>query len=180
MYFPTIYKTYLYDIRHECSIALAPHYYSVIVMYNTLTHNRLYCIGLRVVLIRALKQLHGNFCMWRDDQPIYKQLKDKVVRLILTGSYKDGDALPSVRTVSAEYHINHLTVSKAYQELVDDMIVEKRRGLGMFVKTDAATTLLVMEKKKFFNDELPALRNRIEELGIDRLELLNELEALGD
>ncbi len=113
--------------------------------------------------------------MWRDDQPIYKQLKDKIVYLLLTGSYAEGEALPSVRSVSAEYQINHLTVAKAYQELVDEGIVEKRRGLGMFVLNGARANLLEMERKKFFDLEVPELKKRLRELKVSVDELCKEL-----
>ena len=114
--------------------------------------------------------------MWRDDQPIYLQLKDKLVHLILTSSYQEGEALPSVRNVSTEFQINHLTVSKAYQELVDEDVVEKRRGLGMFVLEGARERLLLSERKKFFESELPELKRRLQELGIDADELLDNLK----
>ena len=71
---------------------------------------------------------------WDDSQPIYRQLRDRVVAMILEGALKEGDPLPSVRSVAAEYQINPLTVLKGYQSLVDEGLVEKRRGLGMFVK----------------------------------------------
>lgn len=114
--------------------------------------------------------------MWRDDQPIYKQLKEKIVHLILTGAYREGESLPSVRNVAAEFQINHLTVAKAYQELVDEMIVEKRRGLGMFVLADAREKLLNSEKNKFFEQEVPELKKRLRELGIQTDELVKKLQ----
>ena len=113
--------------------------------------------------------------MWRDDQPIYRQLKDKIKTLVLGGTYLEGEALPSVRNVASEYQINHLTVAKAYQELVDEMIVEKRRGLGMFVLEGAREALLASERNKFYEEELPQLIKRIEELGIDTDELAKKL-----
>jgi GntR family transcriptional regulator len=113
--------------------------------------------------------------MWRDDQPIYRQLKDRIKSLVLAGTYLEGEALPSVRNVASEYQINHLTVAKAYQELVDEMIVEKRRGLGMFVLDGAREALLASEKAKFFDEELPLLLQRIEQLGINAQELAEKL-----
>jgi GntR family transcriptional regulator len=109
---------------------------------------------------------------WNDDQPIYRQLRDRMVGLILEGAFVEGDAIPSVRTVSADYQINHLTVSKAYQALVDEGLVEKRRGLGMFVVPGAQKKILHAEKTQFLTVELPKLLQRIEQLGISREELL--------
>lgn len=105
---------------------------------------------------------------WTEDQPIYRQLKHKVVDLILKGVYEEGNAVPSVRQVSSDLSINHLTVSKAYQELVDEGILMKKRGLGMFVIDGAKTKILEVEKEKFINTELPAFITRMEQLGISR------------
>jgi len=113
--------------------------------------------------------------MWRDDQPIFRQLKDKIVNSILTGVYAEGDALPSIRNVASEFQINHLTVGKAYQELVDDGVIEKQRGLGMYVKGGARAALLESEKQKFIEEEVPRLKKRLAELGIGTEELLGEL-----
>ena len=88
---------------------------------------------------------------WNDNQPIYRQLRDKVVAMILEDVLKDGDALPSVRNVAAEYRLNPLTVLKGYQELVDDDLVETKRGLGMFVTTGAKTRLLKNERQRFLD-----------------------------
>ena len=90
---------------------------------------------------------------WNDSQPIYRQLRDRVVAMILDGVLKEGDPLPSVRTVAAEYRVNPLTVLKGYQQLVDEELVEKRRGLGMFVKTGARDLLLQGERRKFLAEE---------------------------
>src|SRR5258707_2594276 len=79
---------------------------------------------------------------WNDNQPIYRQLRDRVVAMILDGALKEGDPLPSVRTVAAEYRVNPLTVLKGYQQLVDEELVEKRRGLGMFVKAGVGDLLI--------------------------------------
>jgi GntR family transcriptional regulator len=115
---------------------------------------------------------------WNDDQPIYRQLREKIVSLILSGIFKEGDPLPSVRQVSSDYQINHITVSKAYQELVDMQLVESRRGMGMFVVEGAQQKLHQLEKEKFLHTELPALVKRMEDLGIGLDELVSSLKAL--
>jgi GntR family transcriptional regulator len=109
---------------------------------------------------------------WNDSQPIYRQLRDRVVAMILDGVLKEGDPLPSVRTVAAEYRVNPLTVLKGYQELVDEELVEKRRGLGMFVKADARNLLLRGERQKFLADEWPRIYAMIQRLGLKPEELL--------
>lgn len=108
---------------------------------------------------------------WNDDQPIYRQLRERIVGLMLTGVFKEGDPLPSVRQVASDYQINHLTVSKAYQELVDMQLVESRRGMGMYVMPGAQEKLHGIEKEKFLTSELPALLARIKNLGISAEEL---------
>ncbi|GGY77275.1 GntR family transcriptional regulator [Cellvibrio zantedeschiae] len=108
---------------------------------------------------------------WNDDQPIYRQLRERIVSLMLTGVFKEGDPLPSVRQVASDYQINHLTVSKAYQELVDMQLVEARRGMGMYVMPGAQEKLHGVEKEKFLTTELPALLARIKSLGISTEEL---------
>src|SRR5205823_8208368 len=108
---------------------------------------------------------------WNDSQPIYRQLRDHVVHMILDGVLKEGDSLPSVRNVAAEYRINPLTVLKSYQELVDEELVEKRRGLGMFVKDDARNLLLKGERQKFLTDEWPRVQATIQRLGLEAREL---------
>jgi len=110
---------------------------------------------------------------WNDNQPIYRQLREKVIALILDSVLHDGDALPSVRNVSSEYRVNPITVSKAYQTLVDDELVEKKRGLGMFVRTGAKEMLLETEKKKFLEQEWPEIISRIKRLGLSSQELFN-------
>ncbi len=109
---------------------------------------------------------------FNDGQPIYRQLRDRVVAMILDGVLKEGDALPSVRNVAAEYRVNPLTVLKSYQELVDEDLVEKRRGLGMFVKDGARKALLQGERQKFVDEEWPRIFARIRRLGLDPEELL--------
>lgn len=109
---------------------------------------------------------------WHDNQPIYRQLRDRGVHMILDGVLEEGDPLPSVRNVAAEYRINPLTVLKAYQQMVDEDLVEMRRGLGMFVKTGARELLLKGERQKFLNDEWPRVAAKIQRLGLTRKELL--------
>lgn len=113
---------------------------------------------------------------WNDEQPIYRQLRERIVSLILAGTFKEGDALPSVRQVASEYQINHITVSKAYQELVDMQLVEARRGMGMYVMEGAQGRLHLLEKEKFLSSELPALLARIQDLGISVDELCRALQ----
>ncbi|HEX7046226.1 MAG TPA: GntR family transcriptional regulator [Gammaproteobacteria bacterium] len=109
---------------------------------------------------------------WNDNQPIYRQLRDKVVAMILEGALKDGDTLPSVRSVAADYQLNPLTVMKGYQELVDENLVEKRRGLGMFVREGACSKLLRNERDRFVQEEWPLVVKTIQRLGLDPKELL--------
>ncbi|HWX55343.1 MAG TPA: GntR family transcriptional regulator [Verrucomicrobiae bacterium] len=111
---------------------------------------------------------------WNDSQPIYRQLRDQVVAMILDGVLKEGDPLPSVRTVAAEYRVNPLTVLKGYQQLVDDGLVESRRGLGMFINTGARNLLLQGERQKFLAEEWPRVQATIERLGLTAEELLND------
>jgi len=109
---------------------------------------------------------------WNDGQPIYRQLQDRVVAMILDGSLGEGDPLPSVRTVAAETRVNPLTVLKAYQQLADAGYVESRRGLGMFVTAGAKTLLAEGERERFLRDEWPRIRATIERLGLSADELL--------
>ena len=109
---------------------------------------------------------------WNDNQPIYRQLRDRMVAMILDGVLTEGDPLPSVRNVAAEYRVNPLTVLKSYQELVDEELVEKRRGLGMFVKDGARNLLLRGERQKFLDDEWPRIHATIQRLGLSAEELL--------
>ena len=111
---------------------------------------------------------------WNDNAPIYRQLRDRVVAMILDGVLKQGDALPSVRQVAADFQLNPITVSKAYQELVDDQLVEKRRGLGMYVAEGARNALLHSERERFLREEWPMLRARLERLGLDLQTLLSQ------
>jgi GntR family transcriptional regulator len=109
---------------------------------------------------------------WNDSQPIYRQLRDRVVAMILDGVLKEGDPLPSVRNVAAEYRVNPLTVLKGYQELVDEGLVESRRGLGMFVNPNARTLLLLGERQKFLAEEWPRISATIQRLGVTPEELM--------
>ncbi|MBT8047512.1 MAG: GntR family transcriptional regulator [Xanthomonadales bacterium] len=109
---------------------------------------------------------------WNDSQPIYWQLKEKTVAMILDGTLAEGEALPSVRTVASEFHLNPITVSKSYQALVDEGLVEKRRGLGMFVCEGARKSLVASERTKFLEEEWPAMVSRIEQLGLDLDDLI--------
>ncbi len=111
---------------------------------------------------------------WNDSQPIYWQLKEKTVAMILDGTLEEGEALPSVRTVASEFQLNPITVSKSYQALVEEGLVEKRRGLGMFVCEGARQALIASERSKFLNEEWPAMIHRIEQLGLSVEELLTE------
>jgi GntR family transcriptional regulator len=110
---------------------------------------------------------------WNDSQPIYRQLRDRGVHMILDGVLKEGHPMPSVRNVAAEYRVNPLTVLKAYQELVDEQLVEKKRGLGMFVKPGARDLLLQGERQKFLTEQWPKIAATIERLGITPKELLH-------
>ena len=111
---------------------------------------------------------------WKDNQPIYLQLRDRVVAMILDGVLKEGDPLPSVRTVSADYRLNPLTVLKAYQELVDEGLVETKRGLGMFINTGARHLLLGAERQKFLKEDWPRILETILRLGLKPEELLDD------
>lgn len=115
---------------------------------------------------------------WKDDQPIYRQLYERVLDLILGGALKEGEAIPSVRQVSSEFRINHLTVAKAYQELVDQGLVEKRRGLGMFVLPGAQKKVARAEHDKFLQQELPQLLQRARQLGITQSELIDTIRKM--
>jgi GntR family transcriptional regulator len=109
---------------------------------------------------------------WNDSQPIYRQLRDRVVAMILDGVLNEGDPLPSVRTVAQEYRVNPLTVLKGYQQLVDEQLVESRRGRGMFINTGARKLLLQGERQRFLSEEWPKIVATIQRLGFDPSELL--------
>jgi len=114
---------------------------------------------------------------WNEDQPIYRQLRDRVVAMILEEVLTDGDALPSVRNVAAEYRLNPLTVLKGYQELVDEELVEKKRGRGMFVNEGARTKLLKAERQRFLKKEWPLVLATIERLELSLDDLQNQAES---
>ncbi|MCH8257179.1 MAG: GntR family transcriptional regulator [Proteobacteria bacterium] len=114
---------------------------------------------------------------WNDKDPIYRQLHDRLVEMILEGIYGNGDSLPSVRQLSADHRINPITVSKAFQLLVDEGVVEKKRGLGMYVMTGAREKLAEDEKKLFLTEEWPRLLEKIARLGLSVGELLEEGEG---
>ena len=109
---------------------------------------------------------------WNDSQPIYRQLRNRVVAMILDGVLKEGDPLPSVRNVAAEYRVNPLTVLKGYQQLVDEGLVESRRGRGMFINSGAHNLLLKAERQKFLGEEWPRIHATIQRLGLNAEELL--------
>jgi GntR family transcriptional regulator len=114
---------------------------------------------------------------WNDNQPIYRQLRDRIVAMILDGVLKEGDPLPSVRTVAAEYRVNPLTVLKAYEQLVNDELVESRRGRGMFINAGARSVLLRGEREKFLEEEWPQIFSTIQRLGLKAEELLDAAYA---
>ena len=111
---------------------------------------------------------------WNDSQPIYRQLRDRVVAMILDGVLKEGDPLPSVRNVAAEYRVNPLTVLKGYQQLVDEGLVETRRGLGMFINIGARNLLLEAERQKFLTEDWPRIRETMLRLGLKPEDLLED------
>jgi GntR family transcriptional regulator len=116
---------------------------------------------------------------WNDKQPIYRQLRDLVIERIMDGSFAEGEAVPSVRQVAADYKINHLTVGKAYQELVDAGLLEKRRGLGMFVTAGAREALTDDEQQRFLDEEVPAFAERVRMLGMDMTDVVQLLLERG-
>jgi len=116
---------------------------------------------------------------WNDTQPIYRQLRDRIVTMILEGVVNDGDALPSVRQVAGEYQLNPLTVLKGYQALVDEELVEKKRGLGMYVKAGARKALLADERRRFLEEQWPGIAATIRRLGFDPKELMEQMNGQG-
>lgn len=114
---------------------------------------------------------------WRDDQPIWRQIKDRVLVALLDGGLKDGEALPSVRQVALDLQVNPLTVSKAYQELADEGLVERRRGLGMFVIEGVRDTLFAKAREQFVTEEWPGIVARIRRLGLRPEDLLARIEG---
>jgi GntR family transcriptional regulator len=114
---------------------------------------------------------------WNDSQPIYRQLRDMVAAMILDGVLNEGDPLPSVRQVASEYRVNHLTVLKGYQQLVDERLVEARRGRGMFINPGARELLLQGEREKFLTEQWPRIHATIQRLGLTPEELLDAAAA---
>jgi GntR family transcriptional regulator len=117
---------------------------------------------------------------WLEGAPIYRQLRDRVIGLILDGTLKEGDAVPSVRQVAADFRINPLTVMKAYQALADEGLLEKRRGLGMFVSSGAHNALHKDERSRFLETEWPRIHARITSLGLELRDLLEAAPKSGD
>lgn len=116
---------------------------------------------------------------WKEDQPIYRQLKELVVERIMDGTFAEGEAIPSVRQVAADYQVNHLTVGKAYQELVELGLLQKRRGLGMYVTEGARSALTRQEQQQFIDEELPAFAERARILGLDLEKICRLLRDTG-
>lgn len=110
---------------------------------------------------------------WNDAQPIYRQLRDRVVAMMLDGDLREGDSLPSVRQVASDLRVNPLTVLKSYQQLADEQLIEKRRGLGMFIRPGARELLLQDERERFLNSEWPRIVETIQRLGLDPKVLLS-------
>jgi GntR family transcriptional regulator len=132
-------------------------------------------LGGSIDCLRHSRQDYQEYMMereWNDSQPIYRQLRDRVVAMILDGVLKEGDPLPSVRSVAAEYRVNPLTVLKGYQQLVDEQLVESRRGRGMFINAGARDLLLRGERQKFLTEEWPRVHATIQRLGLTPEELL--------
>ncbi|MBF8269424.1 MAG: GntR family transcriptional regulator [Gammaproteobacteria bacterium] len=116
--------------------------------------------------------------IWNDSAPIYQQLRDRIIAMIIDGELKEGEAVPSVRQVASDFRINHLTVAKAYQELMADGLLEKRRGIGMFVLNGAQEKLLKNEQEKFLHDEFPKLLKRIRTLGISKQRIIEMISKM--
>ena len=135
--------------------------------------------GGRSSLSRKGRLEHMKDLEWSDSQPIYRQLRDRVVAMILDGVLSEGDPLPSVRNVSAEYRVNPLTVLKGYQQLADEQLVEKRRGLGMFINSGARETLLKGERERFLREQWPAINATIQRLGLTPKDLLDAAPIAG-
>lgn len=114
---------------------------------------------------------------WNDNTPIYRQLKERIIAMILDGSLKAGDAVPSVRQIAADFQLNPITVSRAYQELVDENLLEKKRGLGMYVIEGASEQLLASERERFVREEWPAMLARIASLGMDLSQLVQDQQS---
>ena len=116
---------------------------------------------------------------WHNNAPIYRQLKERIVGMVLDGLLKPGEALPSVRQIAADFQLNPITVMRAYQELADATLVEKRRGIGMYVTDGAREKLLVSERERFLREEWPPLLERIQRLGMNLKELMQAAKIGG-
>ena len=116
---------------------------------------------------------------WNNNAPIYRQLKERIVAMLLDGLLKPGDPLPSVRQIAADFQLNPITVSRAYQELADATLVEKRRGIGMYVTDGAREKLIISERERFLQEEWPQMLERIRRLGMNMEELLSAANAGG-
>jgi len=117
---------------------------------------------------------------WNDSQPIYRQIRDRVVAMILDGVLGEGDPLPSARAMAAENRVNPLTVLKGYEQLVDDRLVEKRRGMGLYVNAGARDLLLAGERQRFLEDQWPAIHATIRRLGLTPEDLLAAAQPRGE
>ncbi len=108
---------------------------------------------------------------WNDTAPIYQQLADRLAVQLLDGEPPEGDAMPSVRKLASQYLINPLTVSRALQSLVDNGLVESRRGIGMYVRGGARARLRQSEREQFLQTEWPLLRDKLQRLGLSASDL---------
>ncbi len=136
----------------------------------------IYCFS---VIVTYNTNQHANHSMsndWHSNAPIYRQLKERIVTMLLDGTLQTGDTLPSVRQIAADFQLNPITVSRAYQELVDEGLVETKRGLGMFVLEGARDKLLDSERNRFLNQEWPAVVDRMNQLGLNATELLKAIK----
>ena len=142
--------------------------------------HRIRSLDSKRVLWSTITPDHGGTALdgeWNEGQPIYRQLRERVVAMILDGDLREGDPLPSVRHVAAEYRVNPLTVLKAFQSLADEQLVEKKRGLGMFITTGARRALLQAERQRFLAEQWPRIRETIERLGLTPEDLLTTAPA---
>jgi len=113
---------------------------------------------------------------WNNNQPIFRQLSERIEQKILQGVWQEGDALPSVRSVAADLKINHLTVMKGYQLLVDQGLVEKKRGQGMFVAQGAVTALKNRQKNDFIGQQIPMIATTLKQIDMSVDELISQLQ----
>lgn len=117
--------------------------------------------------------------IWNDSEPIYRQLKERIVTMLLEGAIKPGEQLPSVRQIAADFQLNPITVSRTYQELADEGLIEKKRGLGMYVADGTPEKLLASERERFLKDEWPKTITRMKRLGLDPQQLLSKIKTGG-